>query len=135
MSAFALVTGVIFRNPVQKTSKAGKTYTVCTVKAGADDSGGADFWSIICFSEGAQLELLRLEAGDAVSVRGKMKIELYSANDGTTKISRSIFADAALGLRPAPRTTKAKAAKAAPTSQQTTTTTAADPDFDDSIPF
>jgi single-stranded DNA-binding protein len=115
MSAYALITGVIFRAPIQRTAKTGKPFTSCTVKAGSDDGGGGDFWSVLSFSESSQLELLRLEAGDAVSVRGKMKIETYVANDGTTKISRSIFADAALGLRPAPRT-KAKAAKAAPAS-------------------
>jgi single-stranded DNA-binding protein len=133
MTAFALVTGTIFRAPIQKISKAGKPYTTCTVKAGSDDSGGGDFWSIICFSESAQLELLRLEAGDAVSVRGKLKLETYTASDGTTKISRTVFADAALGLRPVPREKKPKAAKAATAQEQPTTTT--DPDLDDSIPF
>jgi single-stranded DNA-binding protein len=129
MTAFALITGVIFRAPIQKTSKAGKPFTVCTVKAGSDDTGG-DFWSVLIFSESAQLEMLRLEVGDAVSVRGKMELKTYTANDGTTKIGRSIFADAALGLRPAPRT-KAKAAKA-PTSQQSTTT-ATNPDLNDDL--
>jgi hypothetical protein len=147
MTAYALITGAIFRAPVQKTSKAGKPYTSCTIKAGSDDGGSGDFWSVLCFSESAQLELLRLEAGDAVScrgrprpqrpreagdavsVRGKMKLEIFEA-----RISRSIFADAALGLRPAPRMPRAaKAAKAAPTSQTTTTTTTAT--FDDDIPF
>src|SRR6266404_4137098 len=109
MSAFALITGVIFRAPLQKTSRAGKPFTTCTVKVGADDSASGDFWSIICFSDSAQLELLRLEAGDAVSVRGKMELKTYVANDGTTKISRSIFADSVLGLRPAPREKKPKA--------------------------
>jgi hypothetical protein len=117
-----------------------KPYTVCTVKAGADDSAAGDFWNVLCFSESAQLELLRLEAGDAVSVRGKMKIEIFEA-----RISRSIFADAALGLRPAPRTPKAKAAKAAPASQglqsiippsrESSTDKAASSFYDDDIPF
>jgi single-stranded DNA-binding protein len=132
MSAFALVSGVIFRAPLQKIAKSGRPFTSCTVKAGSDDSGVGDFWSVMCFSESSQLELLRLEIGDAVSVRGKMKLETYTANDGTTKISRSIFADAAIGLRPAPRTPKAKAEKAAPSQE---TTTATDPNLDDSIPF
>ena len=130
MSAFALITGTIFRNPVQKISKAGKPFTTCTVKAGADDNAGGDFWNVLIFSESAQLELLRLEIGDAVAVRGKMKLEIFE-KDGQARISRSIFADAALGLRPAPRTPKAKAAKEPSTSQQST---AAAP-FDDSIPF
>jgi single-stranded DNA-binding protein len=110
MTAFALVTGVIFRAPLQKTSKAGKPYTTCTVKAGADDNASGDFWNVLIFSESAQLEMLRLEIGDAVSIRGKLKIEIFE-KDGQARISRSIFADAALGLRPAPRTPKPKAAK------------------------
>jgi hypothetical protein len=112
MTAYVLVSGVLFRNPVEKISKAGRPFTTCTIKAGSDDSGGGDFWSVLSFSESSQLELLRLEIGDAVAVRGKMKIEIFEA-----RISRTIFADAALGLRPAPRTPKAKAAKAAPTAQ------------------
>jgi single-stranded DNA-binding protein len=137
MSAFALVTGTIFRAPVQKISKAGKPFTTCTVKAGSDDSASSDFWSIICFSESAQLEMLRLEVGDAISIRGKMELKTYVANDGQTKISRSIFADAALGLRPAPRTPKAKAAaKSAPASQeQSSDAPTGAPPFDDDIPF
>jgi single-stranded DNA-binding protein len=143
MTVFALVTGTIFRAPLQKTSKAGKPYTVCTVKAGSDDSASGDFWSVLIFSESAQLEMLRLEIGDAVAIRGKLEIKTYVANDGTTKISRSIFADAALGLRPAPRTQKPKVAKPAPMQEQSTTTTDAPPEtaasgpafFSDDIPF
>jgi hypothetical protein len=140
MSAFALISGVIFRDPVQKISKAGKPFTTCTVKAGSDDTASSDFWSVICFSESGQLELLRLEAGDAVSVRGKMKLEIFEG-----RISRSIFADAALGLRPVLREKKPKAAKPTPAPQKTTTTTAtnATPEetaagaafFSDEIPF
>jgi single-stranded DNA-binding protein len=140
MTAYALITGVIFRAPLQKTAKSGRPFTNCTVRAGSDDSAGGDFWSIVCFSESAQLELRRLEIGDAVAVRGKMEIKIYTANDGTAKISRSIFADAAIGLRPVPRATKPKAAKPAPTSQETTTTdetaaTGGSAFFSDEIPF
>jgi single-stranded DNA-binding protein len=134
MSTYALITGVIFRNPVQKTAKSGKPFTTCTIKAGADEGAG-DFWAVLSFSESSQFELLRLEAGDAVSIRGKMKIETYVANDGTTKISRSIFADAALGLRPVPRTKQPKPAKAAPSHDQADQSPSSAPTFDDDIPF
>jgi hypothetical protein len=131
MTAFALISGVIFRPPIQKISKAGRPYTTLTVKVG-DDTGASDFWSVLSFSESSQFELLRLEIGDAVSCRGKMELKTYTASDGTTRIGRTIFADAALGLRPAPRTPKPKAAKPAPT-QETTPASAAP--FDDTIPF
>jgi single-stranded DNA-binding protein len=142
--SFALITGTIFRAPLQKIAKSGKPYTSCTVKAGSDDGGG-DFWNVLIFSESAQLEMLRLEVGDAVAVRGKMKLEIFE-KDGQARISRSLIADAAIGLRPAPRTPKAKAAKAAPTSHdQPATTTDATPEkepaaggpafFSDKIPL
>ncbi len=136
MTAYALISGVIFRAPTQKIAKSGKPFTTCTVKAGADDNTGGDFWNVLIFSESAQIEMLRLEIGDAVSIRGKFKIETYE-KDGQTRISRSIFADAALGLRPAPRTTKAKAAaKPAPSSQeQASDAPTGAPPFDDGIPF
>jgi hypothetical protein len=143
MTVFALVTGVVFRPAVQKISKTGRPFTTCTVKAGSDDSGGGDFWSVLIFSESAQLEMLRLEIGDAVSVRGKMKLEIFE-KDGQARISRTIFADGALGLRPVPREKKPKAAKpAAPPDQSTATdatpakeTAAGGPAFfSDDIPF
>jgi single-stranded DNA-binding protein len=117
MTAYALISGIIFRPPLQKTAKSGKPYTTCTIKVtGADDNASADFWNVLTFSESGQIELLRLEVGDAVSVRGKLKLEIFT-KDNEPRISRSIFADAALGLRPAPRTLKPKAAKEASTSQ------------------
>jgi single-stranded DNA-binding protein len=133
MSAFALVTGTLWKNPEQRTSsRTGKLFTVATIRAGSDDSV-SDFWSITAFSESAQAELLRLSAGDALSAQGKARFELYTSNNGT-KISRSIVADAVLPLRPAPRTPKAKAAKAA---HDQSTTAATDPpdDLNDPIPF
>jgi single-stranded DNA-binding protein len=138
MTAHVLISGTIFRAPVQKTGKTGRPFTSCTVKAGADDSGASDFWSIVCFSESAQLELLRLEIGDAVAVRGKMELKIFE-KDGQARISRSIFADAALGLRPAPRV-KTPKAKPAPSQESTTDATpetaAGGPAFlNDEIPF
>ena len=133
MSAYALISGVVFRAPVQKISKAGKPFTTCTIKVGADDTSSSDFWSVLIFSESAQLEMLRLEIGDAVSVRGKMKLEIFE-KDGQAKISRSIFADAAIGLRPAPREKKPKKAAADATPEKETA--AGGPAFfSDDIPF
>ena len=46
MTAYALITGVVFRTPLQRTSRAGKPYTTCTVRAGTDDSASAAAQSI-----------------------------------------------------------------------------------------
>jgi single-stranded DNA-binding protein len=145
MSVFVLVSGTLFKTPEQRSSaKSGKLFTVATVKAGSD-TGAGDFWSVTCFSESAQLELLRLEVGDAISVRGRLEIKTYTAANGETKIGRSIVADAALGLRPVPRTPKAKAAPAGskaadaqsiiPPSSESSTDKPASSFFDDEIPF
>jgi single-stranded DNA-binding protein len=131
MSAYALITGVIFRAPQQKTAKTGKLFTTCTVKVGSDDSASSDFWNVLAFSDTAQAELLRLRAGDALSAQGSLKVELYQKDGGEVRISRTIFANAVLALRAAPKERK-PTAKAAPTSQEQSTTTT-DPGLDDDL--
>jgi single-stranded DNA-binding protein len=129
VSTFALVSGSLFRKAERKTSKAGKAYVTATVRAVAGNE--SEFWRLIVFSETAQAELMRLADGDKLSAQGSMKIELYRANDGSEKISRTLLADGVLTLKPQPRERKPKPAERA---QQ-----APDPngrrDFDDSIPF
>jgi single-stranded DNA-binding protein len=136
MTAFALITGTLFKPAEQRSSsKTGKLFTTCTVKVGSDATGASDFWNVSSFSESSQLELLRLEVGDAVAVRGRLEIKTYVANDGTTKISRSIVADAALGLRPAPREKKPKKAAADATPAKETAAGGGPAFFSDDIPF
>jgi single-stranded DNA-binding protein len=131
MSTFALVTGVIFRPPLQKTAKTGKLFTSCTIKVAAADNASSDFWSVLAFGDTAGAELMRLGINERVTIQGSLKLELYTANDGATKISRTVFADHVLALRAPPKERKAKAA--APTSQEQSTTT--DPDLNDDLPF
>ena len=96
MSAFVLVTGTIFRKPEQRQSKAGKPFVTATVRA--KDGDTSQFWKVVVFSEPAQAELLRLQDGDAVTLQGAMRAELYE-KDGQHRISYSIVADAVLALR------------------------------------
>jgi single-stranded DNA-binding protein len=125
MTTFGLVSGAVFRAAEQKTSKAGKSYVLATIKVAADNS--VDFWTIMAFSETVQTELLRLGEGDKLSAQGSFKVEPYTARDGQTRISRTLFADHVLALRQPPRERKPKATQAA----------AANParaDFDDGFP-
>jgi single-stranded DNA-binding protein len=137
MSVFVLVTGTLFKDPEQKTSsKSGRAFVSAVVKIGGENND-AEFWSVTAFSQSAQSELLRLNAGDAVSVLGKAKLELWQRDGGEVKISRSLFADQALALKAPPRERRAKAKAETPlldqaSKQQPTTT---DPDLDDPIPF
>jgi single-stranded DNA-binding protein len=104
MSAFALVSGALFRAPELKSSKAGKSYVLATVKVTADNN--VDFWTIMGFSETVQTELLRLGEGDKLSAQGSFKVEPYTARDGQTRINRTLFADHILALRQPPRERK-----------------------------
>jgi single-stranded DNA-binding protein len=49
-------------------------------------------------AENIQAELLRLQDGDAISVQGALKVELYD-KDGERRLSLSIVADNVLALR------------------------------------
>lgn len=131
-----LIAGCLFKAPQERTSQAGRRFVSATLKVGGD-SGNAEFWSLMVFSEGAQSELLRLGIGDALSAQGSAKIELYQKDGGEVRISRTVFANAILPLRAPPRERRSKQAKAEtplldqPASQQST---AAAP-FDDDVPF
>lgn len=98
MTAYALISGALFRAPEQKTSKGGKSYAVATVKARADDNR-SEFWRLTVFSESALTELMRLREGDSVSVQGPMKAELYKPEGGEPRISLSLIADSVQPLR------------------------------------
>jgi single-stranded DNA-binding protein len=100
MIAHVLVTGVIFRKPEQRISKAGKAFVSATIKAKGDDAMA--WWKVIVFSESAGSELMRLGDGDAVSVQGALKAEIYEKN-GETKLSLTVFADAILALKQPPK--------------------------------
>jgi hypothetical protein len=52
---------------------------------------------VLAFSESIQAELMRLADGDAISVQGAFKVELYE-KDGEKRFSLSIIADNVLAL-------------------------------------
>jgi single-stranded DNA-binding protein len=101
MTAYVLISGSLSKAPETRTSKAGKAFTMATIKVAADSA--AEFWSIMAFNEAVQTELARLGAGDKITAQGAFKIENYTARDGATKVSRTLFADHVLALRQPPR--------------------------------
>jgi single-stranded DNA-binding protein len=105
MTAFAIVTGALFRAPEQRTSKSGKPFVTATIRA--KDGEASQWWRITAFSETAQAELMRLVDGDACSVQGAFKAELYQPEGGEAKVSLSIIADRVLALRQPPKERKA----------------------------
>ena len=126
MTAFALVTGVLFRAPEQRTSKAGKPFVTATIRA--KDGETTLWWKVVAFSESAQAELMRLVDGDSLAVQGSFRTELYHPDGGEPKLSLNIIADHVLALRPPPKERKAKTPSDTPYRGGAAA-------FDDGIPF
>src|ERR1700730_4553939 len=101
-----LITGTIFREVAQRTSKTGKAYAYATLRA--KDGDTAQFIRVTVFSESSQVDLLQLSEGDAVAVTSALKAELYTGNDGATKLSLSIVADKILPLKQQSKTREVK---------------------------
>ena len=137
MTAFVLITGTLFRAAEQKTSQAGKRYVTATMKAAAVDASNSEFWGLLAFSDSAQEALLRLSAGEKLSVQGGLKLETYTPANGETRISRTVFADAILPLRAAPKEKKPKPSAPVPTAplKPVNIVPPSDPALDDDIPF
>lgn len=108
MTVSVMITGSLFREPAQKTSKAGKPFVIATLKVAADNE--VQFWSALAFGETAQADLMRLGEGEKLAVQGALKIEA-KIQDDAVKIYRTCFVDAVLSLKPAPRERKPKADK------------------------
>jgi single-stranded DNA-binding protein len=121
---YALITGVLFRAPEQRTSKAGKPFVTATIRA--KDGKASQWWRVSAFSETAQAEIMRLDEGDACSVQGAFKAELYCPDGGEPKVSLSMVADRVLALRQPPKERKPQ--RDAPARGGAAA-------FDDSIPF
>jgi single-stranded DNA-binding protein len=133
MSAFVLVSGTLFRNPEQRTSKAGKPFVTATIRVNDGDpsTGSCQWWKVLAFSESVQAELMRLDDGDAISVQGAFKADIYD-KDGEKRLSLSIIADNVLALRQ-----PAKPRQVGKTPQPATTANDGKPrvEYDDVIPF
>ncbi|MGB6326847.1 MAG: single-stranded DNA-binding protein [Methylocella sp.] len=103
---YALVTGSLFKAPEQRTSKAGRAFTVTTIRV--KDGDAWQFIRATAFSETVQSELSRLSEGGALAVTGPLKAELYTSQNGETNISLSIIADKVLPLEQQPRKREVK---------------------------
>ena len=108
MTVSVMVAGSLLRSAVQKTAKSGKLYTSATLKAVA--GGEVEFWTALAFGETEQAALLNLDEGEKCAVQGSMKLEAKAA-DGEVKIYKTVFVDALLALKPAPRERKPKTEK------------------------
>ena len=71
MERATIKTVQLFREPEQRTSKAGKPFVIATIRA--KDGEAAQWWKVLAFAETVRAELLRLDDGDAISAQGSLK--------------------------------------------------------------
>ena len=90
MSAFALISGRLWKAAEAKTTKTGLPFAVATVRVGERDR--AVWWSVVAFGEVGQ-DLLRLEGGDSVSLSGPFLSEIYVDKTGEPRVSHKLTAD------------------------------------------
>jgi len=94
--ATVMVTGRLFRQPERKTSAAGKVFTTAKIKEGSGDN--VAWWSAVAFGDTAEA-LAAMQDGEAVSLSGNLAVETYKANDGETRVSLKVVAEAILSAR------------------------------------
>lgn len=129
MTAHALVTGTIFRDPEQKSSAKGNPFVAATLKV--KDGDATQWWKILAFSETAKSELVRLGADEAVAVQGSFKCDVYTPEGKEPRVNLTIFADNVVALRAAAKARKAKV----PSSHDATQAPAGPAAWEDDIPF
>ena len=100
----ALVSGVLFGDPVPRTGQSGKSFV--TGKLRADDGkGGSVFCSLVAFGDQAD-RLATLPAGTALAVSGKAELKAWLSNKtGEPQAGLSLIVDdlAVLKAKPRPR--------------------------------
>ncbi len=57
MTAYVLISGQLFREPEQRTSKVGNQFVLATLRT--KDGDAALWWKVLAFSETVQAELMR----------------------------------------------------------------------------
>lgn len=141
MTILALVNGILFRPPQQRTAKTGRLFVTATIRVKPFDNSlggdGSRFIRVVAFSESVQSELMRLQDGDALSAQGQLSAEVFE-KDGEHRVSLSLVADQVLALRQPPRQRKPKATPPEERSRQARLAgswSAASGDFNDSIDF
>jgi len=107
MTTHLLVTGVLQREPETRTSRNGRAFVTATIRV--KDGDASQFWRIFIFSETAQAEIMRLGEGDAFSVQGVPKIEMYRPAGAELRVSLSLTVDAVLALKQLPKERKPRA--------------------------
>jgi hypothetical protein len=144
MSARALLSVVLHKRAVRKTSKAGRQYLM----ASARDGNGPDakWWTVFAFAEAAIEALEVLVEGEAFAATGTFDATIWAPEGREPRVNLAVTADAILTTRRPKVKTKKTAPASAPEprpGRDIASKSWASPEpvaaggvpFDDSIPF
>lgn len=126
----SLVTGKLYGQPQQRTSKTGKTFATAKVRAACGD--GAVFVNVIAFDDQAVAALLAMGDGAGVALAGTATPKAY-LKDGEARPALDLVAYRVLTVHQARR--QRRKATADTESKVTESCAEPDPEFDDALPF
>jgi hypothetical protein len=101
MSARAVISGVLAKPPVHKTSSNGGAYVMATIREGSGDA--TRWWTAFVFSESAIAGFEQLEVGAPIAVAGELDVKVYTPQGGGARLSLSVKVDAILTARRLPK--------------------------------
>lgn len=100
-----IASGCLSGQPIEKTSKAGKPYTLATI---VEKIGDKKRWiKAFIFSELACEEVRRLSDGDPIAVAGEIDASVYQPDSGDARVNWSIVVDGVVSARRKPKAKRA----------------------------
>jgi Single-strand binding protein family len=112
MSARAIVSGVLFKAPIEKASKTGNPFATFPIRE--NHNGATRWWQGITFDKTAIAVLQEISVGEPIAVAGEITAEIYAPAGSESRINWRITIDAVLSARkvkPEVATRKPQAAK------------------------
>lgn len=98
-----LLTGTVYETPVQRVAKNGNPFATAKLLADVDD--GSSVWcNVIAFAEAGE-HLALLQAGDAVSMTGKARLNQWEDQNGQPRAGLAVTATGIMAL-PRPSTVR-----------------------------
>jgi hypothetical protein len=112
MSARAIVSGVLFKAPIEKASKAGNPFATFPIRE--NHNGAARWWQCITFNENEIESLKAMTPGEPIAACGEITAEIYAPAGSESRINWRILVDGILtarNVKPEGATRKPQAAK------------------------
>ena len=101
MSAHALLSVVLHKRAVRKTSKGGKPYLMASARDG--NGPGAKWWAVFAFAEAAIEALEVLVEGEAFAATGTFDATVWAPEGREPRVNLTMIADAILSTRKPPK--------------------------------